>query len=261
VEDDWAAPRARDWGDDAAVSVEPGTAWATTRMGLSVMYHGLLIILYGLIGYVCLACLAFGLMAGRGAGQGAELLVGCIALLVVLAMLGGGITAFVGMCMCCAVPRESGARGHIIGSLLSALLVVLLAILFFAFLIIQAIQNKADPPPEAVFAGALVLGLLSLLSHVLFILFLRAVANFFHNTNLAKNAVVYLCCYVVFTGASFAVNFLLGAMARNPKLGDAAPVVILVGEALISLVFFILLIVLVGATRNTVQGKSFSGYR
>jgi hypothetical protein len=148
-----------------------------------------------------LQCAAFGFL-GRGGGMGrvgggAEVLLGILGILAGIGSLVALILILVARCMCCTAPPGTGAKGLAVGAAITFILGLVSIVLFFVLMIVGiGVAFGRGGGAEGVMILGSVSGigalLLLLTAHILFILFLRAVAAHFGNDALASRAIVYL---------------------------------------------------------------------
>lgn len=138
---------------------------------------------------------------------------GCLTIIV-------AIVGYVGLCLCCAVPRESGARGKAIGTaILIAVAVVLLisASTILGFRAAAQQMRGGGPPDPVAMTRSIMLPmllisvgftLLLVIAQVLFSLFLRRVAQCFGRPDLGRAAMWYLGASLLFTGLNLTLQIL-----------------------------------------------------
>jgi hypothetical protein len=192
----------------AMYAAAPNPGWATTRMGISLYRVGVIVIFIAIIPAGLITAIR-GNPGGRG-DPATTTMMGVVG----LAFLGGGIVAFVGQCMCCAVPRESGAKGLVIGSLL---LEIALMVLVCAVGLAAASQasGRGRAPPEFADAAAVVqlvltIGLVAAI--VLFVLFLRNTARCLRNEPCSRSASGLAGFIVGVQVLQFGINFAVAAV-------------------------------------------------
>jgi hypothetical protein len=194
----------------------------------------------GLLTVVVAVALAFAVGANvQAAAAGSLVIAGsCVAILVFLT---GGILGFVGVCMCCTVPSESGTKGLVVGALVCLIVAFVLGL--FAGAVEATAQQNVRQQGGRGFGGVprgpvnvrqqnpvatgiqLVGNLVGLAGQVLFILFLRGVAQFFRNDRLAQSAARYLIFLGSFIGGCFLFGILMGVfLAAGVAGGNAPPV-------------------------------------
>lgn len=188
--------------------------WKLIRVALMMFLVSLLVIA-GMV--VVLAVLAVvmpdRLGAGANVGPGGGLprkQPGGGAMAVGLAAAAGsimclaGLSGFVAQCMCIAVPRESGARRHAIGSVVLTVLAVLVLIIGMIFVLLNVsrvirehvlnppIDPRAQPDMRSLMMPATVIGVVTnflvLGASAFFCLFLRKVATYFGKSEIASKA-------------------------------------------------------------------------
>lgn len=220
----------------------PGTQWIAdaspslhqTTSGLSVLYYGLVIVLLCLIVNFAIALEWGPLILGRIAALG---------------MCVGGILIFLGPFLCLRVPPESKSRGYIMGSvglqLASLFVLVLLTLRGFA-----AAWAGQHHDYQAVVVLACLLGLAVLVSFILFVLFIRRLAQFIGRRDLAdraRNVLIALAAGIL----------LVLVMASLPLLrlreGARAAVIVAVPTVLGVLVGYIMYASLVNRLRKALK--------
>ncbi len=216
---DPAVRRMMDYGAGFALT-EPG--WRQVSFGLSLLYYA--VIIFVLISIIFMIGL-ISFTAMNGPMEIDALPPGALIGLVLggLVVVGAGIAVFVGQVQCANVPKASGARGFIVGSLICMLLNFLLTG-------ISTITNAS-------LLGSLG-NLVSLAGSVLFILFVRQTAIYLHNQNLASSAVKFL----VFSVGIVVLSIIIGiAAALMPPLAALIGLVFL-GALIVSIVWYLRLI-------------------
>jgi len=222
------------------------SGWTLTRIGLGMMYWGMVAAFLGVLVFVVVVLILLSMRRGWELGG------------IVLAggMIASFVVACVGQGMFCSAPPESGARGLIVGSIVCLFLTITAGaglLLLFSFARVQnlALRQGGMDTTVAILMGVLFLVGVAIASHVLFVSFLRTVCRYFHNEALVHSAGNYLILYFVMIVAQIGVSCLQGA-ARG---GGGAMTV--VGCA--SLILFILSIVLllwymrlIATTRDTI---------
>jgi len=152
--------------------------------------------------------------AGLGVGA-----LGCISLVL-------AIITFVGMCMCCTVPSESGAKGRAITTVLLVVVTIIGAIILFFVAFLQAFQHARQlggPPPPGwvpfsttgIIAMSVVGALDGILIIALWLMFHKAIADYFRNTRLARASVWYLVAYIVNAIGGGILNLLANPMIQG----------------------------------------------
>jgi hypothetical protein len=184
------------------------TRWNATLSGLSLLYWsslvmGVLMLLMAVVGLVMGGDPQRFMMGNPGQAPAPEALafgLGMMAMICVMFVL--FIVSFVGMCMCCTVPSESGAKGRAISAVVLVVLTLLLGIIVGVAAVIQTagqMQRGGAPPPPgqmpfsptAVIVLTVVGGFASLLIATLWLMFHKAIADYFQNSRLSKHAVWY----------------------------------------------------------------------
>lgn len=251
--------------DYEALRVYPlAPGWNIVKIGLSLMYWGVVSIFIAILVYVAFALVAAGILAGgMGQANGPPLaLLGVLAMVIIGAMAIAGIVYIIGQCLCCAVPPESGARGLAIGSVACLLLLIVLGVGFFC-MSFTLVRRQVQPGPGMAFApdaaaplwlfflAMLVLIGLYATGHTLFVLFVRRTASYFDNGPLVQSTVGYLVLYYVLMGLNLFLT-LIQAVLRDPGVaplfGCLGLIMLIVG--LILLVWYLRLI---AGTRDTIN--------
>ena len=146
------------WGDDDydVPARRDSTRWNATLTGLALIFWAWLIItvLAVLAQVAALAMGTTGMMFGPGPGAGGAPPPGLMALGVMMMALGCGmivlaIIAFVGLCMCCTVPSESGAKGRAVTTLILVILTFLGFVVFMVVMMFAGIRQVQQMGPGA----------------------------------------------------------------------------------------------------------------
>jgi hypothetical protein len=103
----------------------------------------------------------------------------------------GAVVLFVGQCLCAAVPRETGARGLVVASVLLLVFAVLLVVLGALTL-----AGQPDRPADLLLVLSVACAACLLLAHVTFILFLRAIGGFLGRRGFVQGCTVYAVSFV-----------------------------------------------------------------
>ena len=218
--------------------------WNATVTGLNLIFWtGLVLVIVSVI--VQAASLAMGnnpQMFGPapGAQPPAEAMAfglgmmaaGCV--IIVLA-----IVSYVGMCMCCTVPSESGARGKAIATVvLIAVSVVggIVGVIAMSVATVAQIQKIGGPPPPGVMpfpAGPMiaffvVMFLDFILLVTLWLLFLRSIAHYFRNDRLSKLCIWFIVVYAATTVVNAALNFIANPIFTGGNLLEARSALLMV---------------------------------
>ena len=148
-------------------SVPSAAGWRTVRLGLGIVYFSMFISVLGML-VVAIPPMLF--LVGRGFLSILSIVPG------MLAILAGGLLSFVGECMCCTVP-DKAIRKLVVGAVAcSSVGPPIYQVLFFA--------GRALGWPWLAPIGS---GLVSLASYILFLFFLRKVAQFFRDDRLGRS--------------------------------------------------------------------------
>jgi hypothetical protein len=251
--------RATPLSDDFALPIivaDTSGRWRTTLIGLGMMFWSMVGIIGLLLPLFVLAGVA-GSLEKQGGGPGAGHLGVVFSIMGVVCLMGVlQVVIFVGMCLCCAVPPESGAKGRAITGVVLALLIVFSAGLAFLFLIARATevqQAGGGPDPAAgpiVAALAVVFGVLGVLFSTAWMLFHRAVALHFGNRALGRGTILYLLSHCTFTVIiGLLILSATGAPPGNPSAGLAGGCALLSNSGLI-----IWYLIILRRTRATITG-------
>jgi hypothetical protein len=159
--------------------------------GLNLVYWGIAITLLSIIGGMVLI-FAFGAMGGD--------LAAIPAVLMGLGIIAGVIIGLVGRIFCLDVPEETNARPMIYSAVVCDILAVLVSVVVWIPGIPQAISSVNN--------------LLSLLATLLFVIFMKRIANFIQRPELADRAQSLVTFAVVLIVLAFGAAFL--AMLVGP---------------------------------------------
>lgn len=206
----------------------------TTGIGLSLVYYGIVLLLLTLI-------LSIPITFVIGPTENVGLvLIGFGAMTFI-----AGVMMFVGQIVCLAVPVQTGARAYII-------VTVLLQVGGFLQALLQVIEQYA-PQVQVPLPLMLLLNLLSALSIVFFVLFLRELSLSIRRNDLARRAITILILgAVVFV---FAIVWIFGPMiaAFYTTLVPTGPGAWLLGGPLLAigaLICFVMYANLINAVRK-----------
>lgn len=147
---------------------------------------------------------------------------GCVLLIL-------AIIAFVGMCMCCTVPSESGAKGRAITSVILVSVSVVMLIVFIVAATITTlnqVQRFGGPPPPGQMpfspAMAMVIGVVAVLDLVLlttlWLMFHKAIANYFHNARLSRNCAWFVVAFIVYEIGSVLLQFVANPLWQGGNM-------------------------------------------
>jgi hypothetical protein len=250
--DEYALPPSRD----------PGR-WGATLVGLALIFWSVLImaVLAGITQVVGLAAgsnpqFMFGGGPGGGGGnpqQAAALGLGMMALgcgMIIVMIVG-----FVGMCMCCTVPSESGAKGRAITTVILVVVFIITLIIFgiaLFFMAINQAQRMGGPGPGFPFGQNALIGLMvsaalgELLIVTLWLMFHKAIADYFQNTRLARASVWFVVAFLVFLVVSQLLQFLINPMLVPGALPTTATFVLVSAWGFVGMsglsVFYLLIV-------------------
>jgi MFS family permease len=171
--------------------------WETVRKGLRLIYFSIITVFLALIGIFIFTAAAGATAAASGGRGGAAAAVG-IVLIPVIVMVGAAIAIIVGQFMCCAVPEASGAK-----------IFVLIAAICIIVNVLCTVAARFMPPVQAL--GSLA----SISGNILFILFIRKVAKYLNNDELASSAMNFLI-FVIVTVVSIVVLSILAVTMKMP---------------------------------------------
>lgn len=210
----------------------PASAWNLTRIGLGLMYWGIVGVFLAILGWIALVLAFFILAAGRrdifGFNRMPESQFLDLAMFLILgAIVAGFVIVLIGQGLCCTAPPQSGARGQAIGSLICLLLCIavaavtmctLLGLMREGFAFGPALLRNESAGRMLFLLSGLLAAVLYITSHVLFVLFLRAVGRHFRNDLLVFNTGSYLTMYFIFLGINLVANCAQAAV-RDPNIG------------------------------------------
>ncbi len=245
-------PRWRE-GDDYSIPArrDPGR-WSATVTGLNLIFWTSLII-------VILAVIMQGALLAMGGNvlgqpnpqnppppEAVALGLGMMAFICVVIVL--GIIWFVGLCMCCTVPAESGAKGKAIGTVILIVLGIVGGIIAGIAIVVYAIgqaQQMGGPPPGQMPLplGALIgitIGgaLLGAVMIVLWMLFHKSIANYFGNERLARHCVWYLMFYFATAVITWLLNFIANPIFHGGNI-NAPPTPMMIASQVWALALMI----------------------
>ena len=215
----------------------PGIEWmqtatgdfTKTRIGLSLVYFGILIVL------LAVAVLTIGNVAAQYALY-APHATRMITLAGTAGLLIGGLMIFVGPFFCLAVPAATRARGLIIGSVVcQALFLVTVTLLLVSFLPITLVTLGM------VLAAPLISLIAIFLSNIFFVLFMRRLAIFIGRMDLAERARKILTLTGVVIASFFGLGLVVDLMGPGFILvrpGSVLSIAILV-LLVVSVVLFV----------------------
>jgi hypothetical protein len=231
----------------ADLAPAPGEQWVRDlSSSLRQTGLGLALILYGIVAVgISLLVLVFGEFVARGVGAGIVMVpvgVGAVAGVVV-----GCLLMFAGPLVCLAVPAETGAKGLIVGS-------VLLQLALTGCVVALQLLPVRVPP---VVAPAL--GLLGVVGAVLFILFMKKLAEYIGHGKLAalaRSLLVIFAVVVLLGVANVGGNFtepVLAARASEVELVQVVLGFTLLADGLIA---FVMYATLVNGLRNALRRRA-----
>lgn len=136
---------------------------------------------------------------------------------------------FVGLCMCCTVPAESGAKGKAIGTMVMVILGVvggIIAVVGLMVYTVGQIQKMGGPPPPGqmpvplagLIGAAVVIAAFSALTLILWLLFHKAIANYFGNERLSRHCVWYIIFYLATAVITWILNFIANPMFHGGNM-------------------------------------------
>ena len=231
----------------------PGIEWmqtatgdfTKTRIGLSLVYFGILIVL------MAIAVFTIGTVAATYTLYGPRV-TQVITLAGTAGLLIGGLMIFVGPFFCLAVPAATRARGLIIGSVVcQALFLVTVTLLLVLFL-----------PETSVTLGMVLAATLTpliviaiFLSKVFFVLFMRRLAIFIGRMDLAERARNILTLTAVVIASDFGLYLVANLMESGFNLVRPVPVlsIAILVLLVVSVVLFVMYANLVNALRLAIK--------
>jgi len=254
--DDYDAPYDRE--PRSLAHLAPG--WSTVASGISLMRTAMIIFIIVALVMVLFFILSLAARGNLMRNRQAEML------LVIFTLMGGltGLVAIilfvVGQCMCCAAPPESGTKGQAVGSVICLFVGIGLGLVGFLFLIVAAERvGRMRGEGVAIMAGLLWLltTVLAIVSHALFVLFLRNVGRYFRNQQLSSGASTYLLMMGIFSGFLLLLVFLSIIMSSAGRPPDQAAlsvllVILAIGLTIFELVLFLYFLDLLARTRTTI---------
>jgi hypothetical protein len=177
------------------------------------------------------------------------------------------IVMFVGMCMCCTVPSESGAKGRAITAVVLVGVAVLLGVIggiaLFAQALSQAKRGMAPPPGQLPFSPTAfivlmgVSGLSTLLIMTMWMMFHKAIADYFRNARLSKHAVGFTLAFFVYTAVSHALQIFVNPMLQGGNVFAPPNVPLMIASQVFGMVSLVGLtvwfLVIVRETRRTIR--------
>jgi hypothetical protein len=245
--------------------------WSLMRTGVGMMFWSLLIL--GLVGLAAFGLGIFVSSVGRGdVGREFRDLMAGLAILSVVVGGACGLTYFIGACLSCTIPAESGGRGWALGVIVLMVAVVLVFVSEMVFAV-GAGGGPGGPRfgprmggmnVDVLFGGMLALGLLRLaLSFALslcFFMMLRAAANYWGDRGLAGGFLAYLIVYwaAPIVAAVLAFLFIAAAAGGPGGPGPARDLAMLIpcGAIIYGLVMYVWLLTLFGKLRARIPVAS-----
>ena len=201
------------------------TRWSATLTGLAMIFWTsivsvVIIVIIAGIGFAMGSNPQMMFGGGGGAQPGAEMMamalvvsgLGCVLLILF-------IIAFVGLCMCCTVPSESGAKGRAITTVILICVSVVMFIVYIvavAVMAVNQVQMMGAPPPPgqlpfspATFMVITIVGAIDVILIVtLWLMFHKAIADHFRNSRLSRGCVWYLIAFVVYQIGAVILQFI-----------------------------------------------------
>jgi hypothetical protein len=205
----FASPQADMSGTLGAAWLQEGPrSLRRTGIGLSLVFYGIVVMLFAILAF--LGTMSAAAIAGGVVG-------GVSTVLVLLAVLVGALLLCVGPLVCLAVPSETGAQKLIVGSVVlqSANLVFAIASLLEPFL-----------PGSLPRAVILSLPLIGLAGQVLFVLFMKRLAEYVGRPDLAA-----LARGVMLRGTAMVAlgGLALAGKAADVRIADPVLAVVVLG--------------------------------
>jgi hypothetical protein len=210
-----------DWDAPERV-LAPG--WRSVRAGLNLVRIGFIMAMFVVLAMVLILALAPEITPAQNRPpQTAEVLLTLGFVLMALVSLAATILILIGLCLCCAAPEESGAKGQAIGMLVCFVFLVLLVLV--GVLLWMGMRERdpfgrppawGRPPGNDLSILILSLGglaaILQAVQQILFVLFLRGTASYFQDESLVKSTGVFLILFVIFLGVCLAAGVTLAAL-------------------------------------------------
>jgi hypothetical protein len=219
--------------------------WTVVRVGLAMIYYGLLVTVISLLGFVLVQILLSG--TGSDLGVAEKVFLVGLAVVVWVGLSGGGLAVIIGQVLCCLAPRGSGVKAL---ALLSTAC-LLLSLGGVGSFMAATSTSTAAPPPSLVMLFWVGVGA-GLLGHIIFLLFLRAVGNFFRDKDLTSATLFYVFSLVVVLVVFFGLDLLLYLLGTAGKIDGGILFVVLLAESLVGLFFQVYMLMLVGTACTVV---------
>jgi len=181
------------------------------------------------------------------------------------------VVSFVGMCMCCTAPPESGARGKaitaVVGTVLLVLGLIVVGVASTVAVFNQIRQVGAPQPGQMPFSPAVFItltvvgGMAGVIVVALWMLFHKAVAEHFQYSRLARASVWFIIAFAGFAVITQFLNLIANpqmlegnmlAPPPNPALALMSQAWGLLGLVTLSVWF----LVIVRETRRTILGTN-----
>lgn len=218
----------------ATALTDPG--WRTARNGLNTVYLCIVIaILTAITAFVVAA-----VVGSSGSYRGADM--PAFMYLFFLVIFGAAIGILVGQIMCASVPAASGARGLAIGA----------AVCVVANIVLSLLANLGG---SAGVALELLGNLASIAGSILFLLFMRSVAKYLGEHELASSVMRFLIFSICFVAGIFVLAVLIGvATAASDGRAPGSPLLGLFGVValVVGLVLFFWWLRLLRQTRDAI---------
>jgi hypothetical protein len=228
-----------------SVSYPARQTWTVVRVGLSLIFYGLLVFVISLLAYVVVQILR------SGAGTDLRLIeiwiLRGLQLMVWLALGGGFLSFVVGQILCCLAPGGSGVKPLAVISTFCQLL----GLGGVGAAVGVILTTTATPSAELALLFWFGVGA-GFLGHIFFLLFLRAVGSVFRDKDLASSSLFYVISGLIALVVLIGVNVLLLLFGVVGKDGGGIVFVVILVEALIGLFFLVYLVLLVGQARSIV---------
>src|SRR5262245_18113631 len=194
--------------------------------------------------------------------------IGLICLVVILLSI-----AFVGMCLCCTVPAESGAKGRAITSVVLVGVSVVLVVIFILVSAIESVQmvQKMGWPPRpgqvpltpCTMAAVTIIGVADVVALVtMWMLFHRAIAGYFGNKRLARVSLAFIVAFLLYEAGSLVLKIfvnpaLQGGNVFQMRVDSPGMIIATIWGAFWLIILAVMFLWIVHETRRTIlEGRT-----
>lgn len=230
--------------------------WSQMRTGVGMLFWGLVLI--ALAAILGLATAFMGSAVGGREGRDVAAVLGFLVLGVVVI---AGLLMFIGTCLCCTIPAESGGRGWAIG-------LIILMVVNFLFQVGQfflvAMPRGFMPGREAemIAMGVILLGVgVSFATSLCFFMVMRAAARYWGGYGLGGNFVTYFVVYWIVplvAGVFFVLVNVTGEFRGRDR--EVFGMLTGCGTLIFGVILFVWLLTLFSRLRSVIPSAS-SGFR